>query len=226
MPGPTHSAGGFSNARPEALMGQMGQLDPTLFHTYFNDFDHYVAGDWTITSVGAATQALTDIDGGGLLITNAAADDNSSFLDKKGESFKFELGKKVWFKARLKINDAVQSDFVIGLQITDATPLDVTDGVFFQKDDGDANIDVYVEKNNVNSTAIIGQVANDTFVELGFYFDGKAGVTFFLNGRAITTLPLANLVDDEELAVSFGVQNGEAVAKNMTVDYIFVAKER
>jgi hypothetical protein len=31
---------------------------------------------------------------------------------------------------------------------------------------------------------------------------------------------------DTELTVSFGIQNGEAVAKTMTVDYIFAAKER
>lgn len=217
---------GVTNAKKEQNFGMMGQLDPSKFHSYFQDFDHYVAGDWTITSVGAATQALTDVDGGALLITNAAADDNSSFLNKKGESFKFELGKKLFFKARMKVSDAVQSDFVIGLQITDTTPLDVTDGVYFQKDDGDANIDFYVEKNNANTTAVVGVVVTDTFIDLGFYFDGKSEIQVFLNDVQVSTFALTNLVDDEELTVSFGVQNGEAVAKTMTVDYIFVAKER
>ena len=35
-----------------------------------------------------------------------------------------------------------------------------------------------------------------------------------------------NAPDDEELAVSFGIQNGEAVAKVMTLDYISAGKER
>jgi hypothetical protein len=32
--------------------------------------------------------------------------------------------------------------------------------------------------------------------------------------------------DDEDLTVSFGIQNGEAVAKTMTVDYILAAMDR
>jgi hypothetical protein len=41
-------------------------------------------------------------------------------------------------------------------------------------------------------------------------------------GKLATT----NLCDDEELTISFGIQNGEAVAKTMSIDYIFVSKER
>ena len=43
-----------------------------------------------------------------------------------------------------------------------------------------------------------------------------------VKGTSVTT----NLVDDEDLTVSIALQNGEAVAKTMTVDYVFVAKER
>ena len=32
--------------------------------------------------------------------------------------------------------------------------------------------------------------------------------------------------DDEDLAISFGIKNGEAAAKVLTLDYINVAKER
>ena len=35
-----------------------------------------------------------------------------------------------------------------------------------------------------------------------------------------------NLPDDEELTISFGIQNGAAAAKTMTVDYVFASKER
>ena len=37
---------------------------------------------------------------------------------------------------------------------------------------------------------------------------------------------LATYLPDTELTISFGVQNGEAVAKTMTIDYIFAARER
>jgi hypothetical protein len=43
-----------------------------------------------------------------------------------------------------------------------------------------------------------------------------------VKGTSVTT----NLPDDEDMTVSIALQNGEAVAKTMTVDYVFVAKER
>lgn len=204
---------------------------PTQYHTYFEDFDTFTAAEWTITTTeagaGSASEALTDGDGGLLLVTNDAADDDADFFQKVGESFLFEAGKKLFFEARFKVSDATQSDVVFGLQITDTTPLDVTDGVFFQKDDGDTNIDFHVEKNNTaTSEAAVGTLADDTFVKLGFYYDGVSGVYAIVDGAAVAKVATTNLPDDEALTVSFGIQNGEAAAKTMTVDYIFVAKER
>ena len=218
---------GVTNSPVTSPFGQYGVPFPAAWHTYFNDFDHYTAAQWTVTLAGAGTQALTDEDGGVILLTNAAADDNSVFVQKVGESFKFVLGKKLIFAARLKVSDATQSDFVMGLQITDTTPLAVSDGVFFQKDDGDAFLDFHVEKNGTASDATaLATIVSDTYLEVAFYFNGKDEVQYFTNGIQRGTLPLTNLVDDEELTVSYGVQNGEAVAKTMNVDYIFAAKER
>ena len=200
---------------------------PGKTHDYFQEFDTYTAADWTVTEVGIATQALADEDGGVLLITNAAADDDSSFQQKLGESFKFESGKKLYFEARFKVSDATQSDFVMGLQITDTTPLDVTDGVFFQKDDGDANLDFHVEKDNAaTSASAIATVANDTYLIVAFEYDGASKIIYSVNGANIGSSVTTNMPDDEELTISFGIQNGEAVAKTMSVDYIWVSKER
>ena len=44
--------------------------------------------------------------------------------------------------------------------------------------------------------------------------------------QVATQATLTNATDDEELTVSFGIQNGEAVAKTMTIDYILAAVER
>ena len=41
-----------------------------------------------------------------------------------------------------------------------------------------------------------------------------------------TETTLTNVTDDEDLTISFGIQNGAAAAKTMTVDYIFAAVER
>jgi hypothetical protein len=205
-----------------------GLPDPASWHTFFDDFDTYVAADWVVTEVGIATQVLTDEDGGVLLITNAAADNDSSFSQLLPESFKFEAGKRVIFKARFKISDAVQSDFVMGLQIKDTTPLAVSDGVFFMKDDGDALLDFSVFNTSVGVTrTALASLVTATHIEVAFHYNGKDEVQAFANGAlAASILTSAIAVPTTELTVSYGVQNGEAVAKTMSVDYILVAKER
>jgi len=224
---------GVTNITKQNILGELKELDPTQLHTYFNDFDAYAAADWTVTETQAgATQALTNVDGGVLLLTNSAADDDLNALQKVGESFKFQAGKRLFFKARLAVSDATQSDFVIGLQITDTTPLAVTDGVYFRKHDGDTNLDFVVVKNSTASTATaIATVADATYITVGFYYNGVdemvyAASTNSLNPTVLGKLATTNLPDDEELTISFGIQNGEAVAKTLSVDYVFAAKER
>ena len=224
----TRFPNGITNVGEQSLFAELGQPAATIFHTYFEDFDYYTAGDWTVTETDAgATQALTDGDGGLLLITNTAADNDLVSLQKKGESFRFESGKALFFEARFKVSDATQADVVIGLQITDTTPLDVSDGVFFIKADGAATVNFLVEKNNTATTASsIATMANDTYIRLGFYYDGSSAVQYFVNGTYTGSSVTTNLPDDEDMTITIAIQNGEAAAKTMTVDYVYVAKER
>ena len=177
---------------------------------------------------GAVDIVLTNANGGRLLVTNAAADNDSSFSQKVGEGFLFATGKRAFFRALFQVSDATESDFIMGLQITDTTPLAVTDGVFFQKDDDDALLDFHVEKDSVQVDATgIFTVLDATDLEVAFYWDGIDRIWYGVNGTALGFVtPGASLPDNEELTVSFGIQNGEAVAKTMTVDYIFAAMER
>lgn len=234
MAAPTRFPGGVSTAARNSTFYNAGFPDPTKWHVYFEDFDRFAAGDWTITTVeagaGSATEALTDGDGGLLLITNDAADDDSDFFQKVGESFLLESGKRAFFKARFKVSDATQSDVLIGLQITDTTPLDATDGIYFLKADGAATVDVICRKNATTgstSASAITSLVSDTFITLGWAYDGKGGLTYFVNDVATGSLDASSsYLPDTELTVSFGIVNGEAVAKTMTLDYVAAAKER
>ncbi len=222
---------GLTNVGETNLFADMVQPDPTLFHTYFNDFDTYVAGDWTVTETDAgATQALTAGDGGLLLVTNSAADDDLVALQKNPAAFTFTAGKKTFFRCRFKVSDATQSDVVFGLQVVDTTPLDVTDGVYFLKADGSTSVSVVCRKNastGSTSAAAIATMADDTFIELGFYYDGQSKVAYEVNGSVLGSLDgSSSYLPDTTCTVSFALQNGEAVAKTMTVDYVYVAKER
>jgi len=231
---PTRYPKGVGTAIASSALGMYGNPNPFKYHVYANDFNEYAAGDWTITTTeagaGSATEAVTDKDGGALLITNAAGDNDLDNLQLAGEGFAMATGKAAWFSAKFQVNDATQTDVFFGLIIKTATdPVGTapTDGIFFRKDDGDTDIDFVVTKDSTATTAsAIATLADDTDVELAFYYDGVDTITYFVDDVRVGTSVTTNLPDDEILSVMMHIQNGEAVAKTMTVDWIFAAKER
>ena len=228
----THFTSGVTNVGADSTLGKFKAPAPHKYHTYFNDFDTYLASDWTITTTedgtGSATEALADGDGGLLLVTNAAGDNDHDFFQLVKEGYKYEAGKQLAFHTRFKTNDATQTDIVAGLQLTDTSPLDVTDGIFFLKSDGAATISFIVEKDSTQSTLTLpNSLADDTFMTLGFVYDPKdQKFHVFQNNVLAGTVVSTNAPDNEELALSFGIQNGAAAAKTLTVDYIGASKER
>jgi hypothetical protein len=233
----THFRNGVSNQTPGNPLFEYPYLDPFKYYSYVNDFFTYTAGDWTITTTeggsGAATEALTSVAGGALLVTNDDADNDADFFNLKGESFKYSSTKNMFFKARFKVSDATQSDIVMGLQITDTTPLAVSDGIYFMKDDGDTNLDFHIEKDSsATSNSAISTLSDDTFVTVAFHYNpngnaGSGSVALYVDDSKVDEqTTLTNIPDDEELTVSFGIQNGAAAAKTMTLDYIIAAVER
>ncbi|MBV5322727.1 MAG: hypothetical protein JZU60_02695 [Ilumatobacteraceae bacterium] len=227
MGAPTRFQNGVTNNSGSNALGMMGQLDPTLFHTYFNDFDTFLAGEWTVTNVGVTpTIALTAVDGGAILQTNTAGIADSAFLQKVGASFTFAAGRKVWFKARFQVSDATESSIVFGLQVVDTTPLAVSDGMYFLKADGAATYSFISATGSVLTTAAaVGTITAATMTELSFYFDGVNEVQYFSNGTLLGRMAVATLPTGL-VTVSFGMANGEAAVKTMTTDYIFAAQER
>lgn len=228
---PTRFPGGLTTSTVNDPTGAMGQLDPTKFHTFFNDFDTFNTGDWAINEIGAGgTSALGAGDGGLLVLTTDALDNDAIQIQNTVASFLMASGKQAFFRCRLKIEDATQSDLLVGLAALDSTVFDVTDGIFFQKDDGDALVDFYVQKDastGRTSTVGITSMANDTFIELAWHYDGSQWVTAYVNGVLTARLSAASTyLPDTVLTPTVAYRAGEAGAIACTVDYILVAKER
>ena len=223
---------GVTNVSATGTLGKLKMPAPAKYHTYHNDFDTYLASDWTITTTeggsGNASEALGDGDGGLLVLTNDDADNDNDFLQLVKEGFKYETGKQLAFNARFKTSDADASDVVMGLQLTDTSPLNVTDGIFFLLTDGSTTLQFIVEKDSTQSTLDLPTaMADDTFMTVGFVYDPRDQLFHvFQNNAEVGTVVSTNAPDDEELTVSFGIQNGAAAAKVMTIDYVTAMKER
>lgn len=205
---------------------------PARWYTFFEDFTkEYTEADWTLTTTeagsGSATEVITDEDKGILLITNDNADDDRDFYQTKQEGWTFTAGKKLYFEARFKTLEVIQEDFVMGLQVRDTTPLAVSDGIFFQKDDGDAILDFHSCIASVCSDSTgVKTLTADTYYTMSFYYDGVSTVQVAVDNVILGTYTIAT-PPTTELTISFGVQQGEVTnVKTMSVDYIYVAKER
>lgn len=230
MAAPTRFTGGVTTVAKTKPLGMFGLPDPTGYHTYFNDFDVYTAGDWTetATSVGAGTSAaaIADADGGVMRITTAANENDGLFIESQGESFLIETGKKAWIKARFQVGDAIQSDLIIGLHSTDTTPLDATMRFAFISEDGSAALFFNVDDDTTDAdSGTVATLADDTWITVAAYWDGVSTIELYANDAKVATMTGVS-VPGAEMAIGIGYLNGAAGAETTDVDYILVSKER
>lgn len=173
--------------------------------------------EFTCTLVNASTVALsTGSAGGTCTITTAGAENDGVNMQLKGEAFKLASGKPCYFGIKFSISEATQSDFIVGLCITDTTLLGgMTDGVYFRKVDESTTCSFVLEKDSTETSTTA--LTMDTSVHtLEFFFDGTY-VDFYVDGVKGTRPVITNLCDNEELTPSIHFLTGSGNARTMTV---------
>lgn len=228
----TRFPNGITNAEVGSIFNGLPFLDPTVNHTFMDDFDIYAAADWTVTVVGTGTAALINFNNGILTLLNSAADNDAVFLQKVGASFLPTPGKPMFFRARIALLEVIQADVVAGLQVIGATPLDPTDGIYFLKPDGTAGLSFVVRKDATTGSVAVASIANmvpGVFTSLSWYYDGIDRVYYAVDDTVLGAIDLGSsgaYLPDTVLTPTFGVQNGQAVANSLGVDLIFASAQR
>lgn len=186
--------------------------------------DALVGWDTTLVEAGLggeSTVTIPDGSAGTLLLTTDNAENDGVNLQMIGENFSLTTSQlATYFGIRFKISDATESDFLVGLAITDTEMLGgVTDDVSFRKVDGSTAVSFVTEKDSTEteSTALHTMVA-DTYVVMEFFFDGTS-VEAFIDGVSVAK-HTANIPDNELLRVSMQFLTGAAAVKTMTVDWV------
>lgn len=213
----------------------------TDFFELFNDFlftSAYTAGDWTITNSGSPTIAVDTDDVGGMLsAATGGTDTNSTSHQSKIEAFKFVSGKALEFECAFALDDVVDSIFMIGLAITDSSPLDATDRLVFKKEDTESTLSFQCTKDGSTVSALddFATLVNGTQVKVGFYYDGsvaaEAGtgaaptIDVYLNDVRVGAVPITN-APDTEMCATFHVVTGKTGAVTAKIDYIRAVQER
>ena len=180
---------------------------------------------WTTTlvetgSAESTVAAATTVNGGGLLLTTDNLENDGINLQKLGEGFQPAAETLIYFGIQLQINDATQTDFLVGLCITDTALLGgMTDGIYFRKADASTTVSAVLEQDSTETTATAHTLVDATDVTLEFVCDGVT-VTFFVNGVALAALAQTNVPDDELLTPSIEFLTGEAVANTCLIKWM------
>lgn len=154
-------------------------------------------------------------------------------------------GKALFFKFACTLSDVTNDLILAGLCNSSTTFAGVTDGIYINKPSGGTLFNLIV---NVGGTAVTTPfpaaclpVAGTQF-EIGFMLDWLGNVAGFWNPltgtqfilNALTTAQtrgrvcqaLTPALTAVGLAPTFGIQNGSAAARTMTVDFIVASNER
>ena len=211
---------------------------------YLTDFTHLASDDttgdateWmvTITEAGGggdSTHAVTDLAGGGLLITtdNQAADGvNMQLGAAAGENIDLNGDHPLYFGTEFAINDVDQTAFFAGVGVTDVDWLGgLTDGMYFRSAADSGDLYFVTEQNSVENTTLVATMADDTYLRAEFLYYNYAEVgpqvRVFINSAEVsgarTLATAATFPDDELLRTTIEFTTNEAVADTCTMRWL------
>lgn len=249
---PKRYSNGVTNVGSDKTMGQLGTMDPTKYHIFMRDFNRFDPGGWICqrgeTWTGNSAYATADPDSyeeisdgryGELSIVTTPNDNDYTFLQAGdtakssavfGEAFTMQVGKKTWFRCRLKADDVDTCSFKTGLVVMDSTdPIETAnaDGAWFYSADGATALQFQLYSSSAAqlTRSSLATLSDNTYFTVGFYWDGVDEMQVFYNDRKVASgdglTPTTT-----ELAVSMGIMNGSAASSELTVDYICAIEER
>ena len=194
---PTRLNKGVSTDSVTQPLGMFTLPNPTKAATYFNEFNTYLASDWTVVAGGSGSGvALATGVGGNIAITTATSGTESI---SGNPSFNFApntssvAGLQTWFETRVTLDATVANpDYALGLMKGTPGIASPTDGAYFTKATG-ATVWSFVIKAAAGSTTTIALPAltvpsNSQTVDLAFYFDGKGMYYLYFNKVCFGTI--------------------------------------
>lgn len=245
----TNFPNGVTNAALGGPLSTFVAPDPTKVFSFVDDFNvnftistaTTAAALWVSTTNGTGAAISVGTASGranGLVtLTTDTVTANLAYMQyKMGQAlatglptWQLETGKPTWVKARFKLSVATAAaNSYIGIMENGVADFSaITGGFMFKVTTGALTFNLL--KNSTNTAISMGSpLANDTFVEVGAYYNGNDRVdTYVNNNRVAGTTTLTNL-PTSLLTQSIGIGNTgtNAAAPVLTVDYLFIAKAR
>jgi len=204
------------------------------YQVLFDDFNRAVfnaTDDWTVVKDTGASVALgADVLGGEVNLISAATTDADGASIQGNEVFQLVASKNLWFEASVKLHDANDQDFFVGLCENFATDpeacLTASNRIGFQVTEGDASILCITEASDT-ATSVDSQIdaADATAVKLGFRAYGTGHVWFYVN-RVLVATHTTNIPTALMTPAMMSISGSATGTFNTKADYIGVWAER
>lgn len=255
MASPTRFPAGVSTQAIGSTLGQFPLPDPTDISVDFEDFNQYVAGDWTVTNTTTHQTIGLVAGNGGIISTVGGASSVTNDIGAiQANPLNFNIATNTitatapptqlaWFYTAFKATTAANDQLLVGVTSSNAT-LAPTDGIYFNKAAGSTNITFVVRKSSTSlaasaystGTTTVATLANATFVRLGWYYDGKGNIDVFVNDVKVCSVDVGvstgTMVSSFPNAVNLGMGFGCKAAStapttaDMIVDFMLSAQTR
>lgn len=255
MAAPTRFPNGISTQAVGTQLGMYPLPDPTEVAEDFEDFFQYVAGDWTVTNttthqtIGlvAGANGLVSTVGGGTSVTNdigaIQANPLNFNIPVNSVSSSLPPTNQAWFYCAFKATNAANDLLLIGNASSIAT-LAPTDGIYFTKAAGASTIQFVVRKSSASlaataystGTTTVATLTSGTFIELGWYYDGKGNIDVFVNEAKVCSVDVgvgsgtvaATFPQAVNLGMGFGCKAAATAptTADMVVDFMLSSQVR
>lgn len=228
---PTRFPNGVNNGSPETFPGQLVVPDRTYAHEHFDDFNYFDSFEWSTNrySQGAGQIGIaTGEDNGVLFVLNAGADFDSQGVNLAQFVYQYDTDSlPIWYKCRFKLNETVQSRFATGHWDGVNPPAASNNCCGFQKDDGSATLKFRSARPifGQNVSVDLFDLEDDTYVTVAFFYDGNEKFQIYRNDQLIEVVNTPWTPNNPVSPIAY-IQNGEASAKSMSIDYMYSGKER
>jgi hypothetical protein len=238
MSNPTRLYSGLSTAYSNEPLYSYPFPDP--FHTgstfalgsstYTNDFNTLIGTDYTVTGTSSTFAIVSGA--GGLATLTPGGTTTASAAYKAGTFYQFVKGNRSWFTCRFKVS-AVSGNvsYYVGLRNGSSA----TEGLWFAKAAASTSINLVSTVNSTATTLVTNVVTAvaDSFVEVGFYYDGTDLICFSGTGPAdmgpdarITAVTIGSTGTNLTNALLSPVFQITPVAtETLTTDFVLAAQE-
>ena len=196
------------------------------------------SGGWILTDTGTSVVAVAaSVQFGELVVATGGTDNNDALLQMEGEPWRYVPGKRMGFMAKVRVSDANDAEIVLGLAITDTSPIasNPSDGLFFSASETATEWSFTAAKGAVEVTesAITGTFEDNTYRTVGFLVNTNGSVSIY-DGLTPASLALAGTIqsgslglpDDQDLTLTIGVQTGNTGSESIKIDWISIFQER